>query len=138
MAMSKGEAPISAVGIVCVREGEVLLIRRGNAPMRGRWAIPGGRVEPGETPAEAALRELREETGVTAALLGVIEDFATGPYLITEFAARWIAGEPRSGDDALEARFVALDQMNAFDLTADLQRVIAAGIARIAALSAPR
>jgi 8-oxo-dGTP diphosphatase len=136
--MNNASAPIAAVGIVCVRDGAVLLIRRGNAPMRGRWAIPGGRVEPGETPAAAAVRELREETGVSAELRGVIEDFAAGPYLITEFAARWVAGEPRAGDDALEARFVALDQLQDFDLTADLHRVIAAGAARIGASSAPR
>jgi 8-oxo-dGTP diphosphatase len=136
--MNKAETTITAVGIVCVRDGEVLLIRRGNAPMRGRWAIPGGRVEPGETPAEAALRELQEETGVTAELLGIIETFAAAPYLITEFAARWTAGEPRAGDDALEARFAPLGQLQAFDLTAELQRVIAAGAAGISLSSSPR
>lgn len=136
--MSKAETTIAAVGVVCIRDGDVLLIRRGNAPMRGRWAIPGGRVEPGETPAEAALRELREETGVTAALAGFIEDFAAAPYLISEFAARWISGEPRAGDDALEARFAPLDQLDAFDLTPALQRVIAAGAARLSLSSSPR
>jgi 8-oxo-dGTP diphosphatase len=136
--MNQAESPIAAVGIVCIRNGAVLLIRRGNAPMRGRWAIPGGRIEPGETPAQAAVREVREETGVTIALEGVIENFAIAPYLITEFAARWLAGEPRAGDDALEARFTPLDQLHALDLTPDLQRVIAAGAARIAASPSPR
>lgn len=136
--MNQRKFPIAAVGIVCVRDNQVLLIRRGNAPMRGRWAVPGGRVEPGETPAHAALREVREETGVTVELAGVIEDFAIAPYLITEFAARWIAGEPRAGDDALEARFVPLDQLAALELTPDLLRVIAAGAARIAASPSPR
>lgn len=134
--MKQGESAIAAVGVVCVRAGEVLLIRRGNAPLRGRWSVPGGRVEPGETPPQAALREVREETGVAVALIGVIEEFAAAPYLITEFAARWLEGEPRAGDDALDARFVRLDCLDQFDLTPDLQRVIAAGAARIAASSA--
>lgn len=136
--MSRGEATIAAVGVVCVRDSEVLLIRRGNAPMRGRWSIPGGRVEPGETPAEAALREVREETGVIVGLAGVIETLTIAPYLITEFAARWISGDPIAGDDALEARFAPLDQLEEFDLTPDLRRVIAAGAARIGPSSAPR
>jgi 8-oxo-dGTP diphosphatase len=136
--MKQGESAIAAVGVVCVRAGEVLLIRRGNAPLRGRWSVPGGRVEPGETHAQAALREVREETGVAVALIGVIEEFADAPYLITEFAARWLEGEPRAGDDALDARFARLDCLDEFDLTPDLQRVIAAGVARIAASSAPR
>ena len=62
---------VQAAGVVCFRDGEVLLIRRATAPRIGEWSLPGGRLEQGEAPADAALRELTEETGVTARLLGL-------------------------------------------------------------------
>jgi 8-oxo-dGTP diphosphatase len=120
---------IPCVGVVCIKEERVLLIRRGNAPMAGRWSVPGGRIEAGESEDAAALRELDEETGVAAALLGKIEDFTLGGYIIAEFAARWTAGEPRAGGDALEAVFAPLNDLERYDLTDDLKRVIAAGAA---------
>ena len=57
------------VGVVCIRGEDVLLIQRGTAPRKGEWSIPGGRIEVGETEAQAALRELGEETNVSADLL---------------------------------------------------------------------
>ena len=65
--------PVPAVGVVCLKGDEVLLIRRGTPPRQGEWSLPGGRIEPGERLAEAALRELREETGVEAELIGLID-----------------------------------------------------------------
>ena len=65
--------PVPAVGVVCLRGDEVLLIRRGQPPRVGEWSLPGGRLEWGETTADAALRELREETGVEAELAGLID-----------------------------------------------------------------
>lgn len=126
---------IPCVGVVCIKDSRVLLIRRGNAPMAGRWSVPGGRIEPGETAEEAALRELGEETGVEAALIGKIEDFTLGGYAIAEFAARWTHGDVRAGGDALEARFAPLDALEDYALTDDLQRVIAAGAALAGACS---
>jgi 8-oxo-dGTP diphosphatase len=130
--------PVPCVGVVCVRGDEVLLIRRGRAPMVSAWSIPGGRIEWGEAAKAAALRELREETGLEADLLGLIEVFdglfseqgaLTHHFVISEFAARWRSGEPQAGDDAAEARFVKLSEIDQFDLTADLKRVIRAGAA---------
>ena len=104
-------APVAAVGVICLRADEVLLIRRGRPPRLGEWSLPGGRVEPGETVRDAALRELREETGVEAEL-GPLVDVVDGlfpdegrHYVLIDFAARWTSGEPVAGDDAAEARF---------------------------------
>jgi len=108
--------PIPAVGIVCLRGDEVLLIRRGRPPRQGQWSLPGGRIEPGEGARDAAMRELFEETGVTAELLGLIDVVdgvfpeAGAHYVLIDYAARWISGEPRAGDDAEEAAFLPLGE----------------------------
>jgi 8-oxo-dGTP diphosphatase len=124
-------APVPAVGVVCLRDGQVLLIRRGRPPRQGEWSLPGGRIEPGERTAEAALRELREETGVEARITGLL-DVVDGifpevgrHYVLIDFAAEWVSGEPVAGDDALEARFVDLDQVEALIDWEETRRVIA-------------
>ena len=114
-----GRPPIPCAGVVCLRQAgasvEVLLIRRGTPPRLGEWSIPGGRIEWGETAEAAALRELREETGVEARMLGlldVVDGLFAGAegalerhYILIDYAARWISGDPVGGDDAAEAAF---------------------------------
>jgi 8-oxo-dGTP diphosphatase len=115
-------APVPCVGVVCMRDGEVLLIRRGRPPRRGEWSLPGGRIEPGERAADAALRELQEETGVGARLVGLVDVVdglfpeADRHYVLIDYAAVWLTGEPTAGDDAVEAGF--------FPLSEALERVI--------------
>lgn len=122
--------PVPAVGIVCLRGDEVLLIRRGTPPRQGEWSLPGGRIEPGERAKDAALRELREETGVVAEITGLIDVVdglfpeANRHYVLIDYAARWLAGELVAGDDALEARFVALDEIDALIDWAETRRII--------------
>lgn len=106
--------PVPAVGVVCLRGGEVLLIRRGTQPRIGEWSLPGGRIEPGERAVDAAMRELGEETGVVAeleGLLDVVDGFFPPDhhYVLIDYLVRWISGEPRAGDDAAEAAFHPLD-----------------------------
>jgi 8-oxo-dGTP diphosphatase len=101
------------VGLVVWRGDEVLLIRRGKPPFEGQWSVPGGRVEPGEALQAAAHRELLEETGTIAEIAGLIDVFENigehGHFVMVDYAARWISGEPRAGDDARDARFMRYD-----------------------------
>jgi len=130
-----GLRPQAAVGVVCIRGGQVLLVRRGTPPLTGEWSLPGGRIEPGEPARDAALRELREETGVEAAIIGLVDvvdaivtnregTLITRHFVLTDFAARWISGEPVAGDDAAEARFFPLDQIASLGLWSETARII--------------
>jgi 8-oxo-dGTP diphosphatase len=99
------------VGVICFRGDEVLIIKRGKPPRHGDWSIPGGRLEWNEPVKACALRELKEETGVEAELLGLVDVldglFGEGRhYVLIDYVARWISGEPVAGDDAAEAQFV--------------------------------
>jgi 8-oxo-dGTP diphosphatase len=108
-------SPVPTVGVICFRGDEVLLIRRGTAPRLGDWSIPGGRLEWNEAVRDCALRELLEETGVRAELLGLVDviDGFFGDerhYVLIDYAARWIEGEPVAGDDAVGAEFVPVEE----------------------------
>ena len=133
--------PVPTVGVVCLRDQEVLLIKRGTPPRLGQWSVPGGRLEWGETLQVAALRELKEETGVDAELLGLIDVIdgvfparpggeITRHYVLIDYAARWAGGEPVAGDDAAEARFVSRDEAMALVEWEETRRVIAEAFER--------
>ncbi|MEO0607416.1 MAG: NUDIX hydrolase [Pseudomonadota bacterium] len=134
--------PIPAVGIVCIRGEDVLLIRRGTPPKQGEWSIPGGRVEPGEPVRRAALRELKEETDIDADLIGLIDvvdavfhnragDLITRHYVLVDFVARWRSGTPKPGDDAAEARFFHQSELGSLELWDETRRIIASGFAQV-------
>ena len=116
------------VGVICFRGEDVLLIRRGQAPRAGEWSLPGGRIEPGETEQDAALRELREETGVEAELgvkVAVIDaDFEGFAYRLHDYAAEWVSGEPVGADDALEAAFVEVARIGELGMWGKTEEVI--------------
>jgi 8-oxo-dGTP diphosphatase len=133
------DRPVACAGVVCLRGGEVLLIRRGKAPLKGEWSIPGGRMELGEGAAQTALRELKEETGVAAELMGlidVVDHFHDGGQaVLIDYAARWTAGEPAAGDDATEARFIAIAEAMRLVGWDETRRVIALAVERFAPLA---
>ncbi len=127
--------PVPAVGVVCFRGDEVLLIQRGTPPRIGEWSLPGGRIEPGEPAKVAALRELREETSVDAELVGLVDvvdaifenragDSITRHYVLVDYAARWVSGEPIGGDDAAQARFFHLSELSSLEMWDETLRVI--------------
>ncbi len=114
--------PELCVGAIAVAQEHILLIRRGHGPAQGRWSVPGGRVEEGETLAEAVVRELHEETaleGVCEGLVGWAERIGEGyHYVIADFRVTIVSrDEPTAGSDAAEAAWVPLDQVADLALT---------------------
>jgi ADP-ribose pyrophosphatase YjhB (NUDIX family) len=114
------------VGGVVVHEARVLLIRRGKAPLRGRWMIPGGSVEWGETLGAALVREMEEETGLRVEpgqLLTVADrierdgEKVIWHFVIADYLCRLVAGEARAGSDALEVAWVGEEDLHRYDLT---------------------
>jgi 8-oxo-dGTP diphosphatase len=108
--------PELCVGAVAVDDDLILLIRRGRGPAEGVWSVPGGRVEAGETLAEAVVRELHEETGlvgVCEGFVGWVERMVEGHhYVILDFSVTILSDlEPVAGDDAAEAIWVPLAEV---------------------------
>ena len=137
--------PMIGVSIAVLREGRVLLAARANEPMRGVWTLPGGLVEIGERLAEAALRELAEEVGLTAEVIGpsltpteiILPDAdrrTRHHYVIHPHAAHWRSGEPRPGPEALGVRWARLDEIDGLQTTPGLQQTLAEAFARAASV----
>ena len=106
-------------------QGRLLLIKRGHSPGAGLWSLPGGRIEPGETDAEALVREMREETGLAVQagpLLGSVRRPAPGGNVldIRDYGATITGGTLRAGDDAAEARWVAPGDLAGLPITEGL------------------
>lgn len=113
--MAEGRPEI-CVGAIAVFDESILLVRRGRGPAQGTWSIPGGRVERGESLAEAVVRELAEETGLTGvceSLVGWVERISPEHhYVILDFTVTLLSdADPVAGDDAAEARWVPLSEV---------------------------
>jgi len=135
-ATSTPAGPIPAAGVVCMKHDTVLLVRRGTPPRAGEWSLPGGKIAFGETAADAALRELREETSVIADLVGLIDVidgmFGDFHYVLVDYAVRWRSGTPVAGDDAAEARFFPFEDALARVDWDETRRILRAGRALLA------
>ncbi len=129
------ERPTPAVSIAVFRGDTVLVIQRGKEPLQGLWSLPGGHIEPGETAAAAALRELLEETGLVARLHGVAdivdvighdaEGQLTRHYVIAVFAGEWTGGEPVAASDCAAAHFMPPEALAGLATTDRLAAVVA-------------
>lgn len=111
--------------------GEILLIQRGKAPHYGRWMVPGGTLEWGETLEDAVRREVREETGIDIEIetfVEIIEAITPGPdgfhYVIMDYAAHPVSGSLAADSDALDAVWAPAESLESYDLTPELLRVI--------------
>jgi 8-oxo-dGTP diphosphatase len=133
--MSGPVRPVAAAaGIAFDPDGRVLLVRRGQPGARGRWSAPGGRIEPGETAAQAVARELAEETGLEVEVIGLvaavdwIEHAEDGSlrahYVILDHLVEVVGGALAAGDDATEARWFAPDELAALPTTEGLLPVL--------------
>ena len=129
--------PFVGVGVAVFRGDEVLLVRRARPPVAERWSIPGGAQEIGETVREAALRELREETGLEARIAGLIDVVdgitrdAAGRvryhYTLVDFAAVWVSGTARAASDAADVRWAAVSGIEDVPLWRETRRIIRRG-----------
>lgn len=130
------EHPVVGVGAVLIHDGKVLLIQRAKDPLRGRWMIPGGTVEMGETLEQALVREVAEETGLMVSprlLLGVFDRIerrngsVDSHYVIVDYLCRYVSGALTAGSDALAARFAGLEELPELDLPEKALQVIVDG-----------
>lgn len=125
--------PKTAVGVVVIEENRLLLIQRGNDPYLGCWAVPGGKVEWGETLAAAAAREAREETGLSVDVGGVAwvgETMSPGGAIpvhhivLIDFNATVVGGVLAAGSDAADAAFVPLAEARQLPLTPTMHELL--------------
>lgn len=121
--------PLPRIGVsACVwRNGRVLLVERGKDPWKGKWSLPGGGLEFGETVREGAARELAEETGIVADLVKLVDvddaimhddaGRAIAHYSIVCFTGHWLHGEPEARDDVTDVQWAERAALDEFDMT---------------------
>jgi acetyl-CoA carboxylase carboxyl transferase subunit beta len=100
--------------------GRLLMVRRGSAPAAGKWSLPGGRVEAGETHAAAAAREVLEETGLIVDVGELIATVDVMGYVVHDFAARVVGGSLEAGDDATEVMWCEPEYIPTMDTSPGL------------------
>jgi 8-oxo-dGTP diphosphatase len=119
--------PIVGVGAVIIRDGKILLVKRGSEPGRNKWSIPGGIVELGEKVHETTVREVKEESNLEVEVHGLIdvvdnlESDEEGKlryhFVILDFFVHLIGGSLKAGSDVLDVRWVSLTEVEKYDLT---------------------
>ena len=131
------EMPFVGVGAIIIENGRVALIKRGHAPLLGEWSIPGGVLEVGELLREAAVREAREETGLTVEtgeLLGVYDRVLRDEsgrtmyhYVLVDFLCRRVDGEVVAAGDAADVGWFTRDEFERLSLAKETAEVIRLG-----------
>ena len=130
------DRPVVGIGAVVIHEGRVLLVRRGVAPSRGLWAVPGGALELGETLQRGAEREILEETGVAIRAREPVYAFdfferdgdgrIRFHFVIVDVAADYIRGDVKGADDALEARWLAPEDLEGLPVSRNTLKLLRA------------
>jgi 8-oxo-dGTP diphosphatase len=135
------EVPLVGVGAIIIEDARVLLVKRAHPPLQAEWSIPGGVLEVGERVREAAIREAREETGLTVEpgeLLGVYERILRNPeqrvqyhYVLIDFLCRRVAGDLAAASDAAAVRWFTGKELPALNLAEDTLDVIGKGFGKV-------
>lgn len=125
------DQPIVGIGIVIVNDGQIVLIKRGNEPGRGKWSIPGGIVELGEHITQTVIREAKEETCLDVTdprLVDVVDTVDLDPdgkvkyqYVIVDYLVKVVGGEIAAASDAEELRWVPFNEVESYVLTASFR-----------------
>ena len=128
------KAPITGVGGIIQKDGRVLLVKRGKEPNKGKWTVPGGVVEVGETLHEAVKREVMEECSIDVEVESVVDTFDAISrdedgrvhyhFVIIDFMAKYVSGEIKAGSDAAECRWVAPEEIPCLETTPSLPAVL--------------
>lgn len=135
------EVPLVGVGAIIIENSRVLLVKRAHPPLQAEWSIPGGVLEVGELVREAAIREAREETGLTVEpsdLLGVydrilrnVEQRVQYHYVLIDFLCRRVAGDLSAASDAAEVQWFTREELPALRLAEDTLDVISKGFQQL-------
>lgn len=125
--------PVVAVAAVIVKDGKMLLVKRANEPARGKWSLPGGVVELGESLRDALIREVREECGIDIevdSLFDVVEVInkeggrVRFHYVILDYLAHPIGGELRAMGDAEDVKWIPISEVEKYNITNSLRRLL--------------
>jgi 8-oxo-dGTP diphosphatase len=139
------EVPLVGVGAIIIEDDRVVLVKRLHPPLQAEWSIPGGVLEVGELVREAAIREAREETGLTVEpgeLLGVYDRVLRNAeqrvqyhYVLIDFLCRRVAGDLSAASDAAEVKWFRREELPGLKLAADTLDVIRKGFAKLGGIS---